>query len=70
MPPVVRSCSVCRRESNDGSHDVTGEVFICAACEADAKQFLAIQDAMWPHAPGTPKADSAGDVSLPARTSR
>lgn len=53
MPRAAR-CAVCRRQRTRGSHDETGEIFICVECEADAKQFIEIQDAIW---------GSAGDTS-------
>jgi hypothetical protein len=33
-----------------GSHDETGEIFICIDCQADAKQFIEIQDSLLGHA--------------------
>jgi len=52
-----------------GTHDSSGDVFICDRCQADAKQFLAIQDAMWGQAPGTQETEggSAEDGKMPER---
>ena len=30
-----------------GSSSAAGDVFICAECQADAKQFIEIQDSIW-----------------------
>jgi hypothetical protein len=50
MPGVPRSavtCAVRQRSRTRGSHTHTGDTFICAECEADAKQFVEIQERMW-----------------------
>jgi hypothetical protein len=39
-------CGVCRRQRTEGSLDEAGEVFVCTSCQADAKQFLEIQQAL------------------------
>jgi hypothetical protein len=41
------SCSVCQRSRTRGSYDQAHDVFICAECERDAKQFIEIQDSIW-----------------------
>ena len=41
------SCAVCQRSRTRGSHSHAGDVFICAECQADAKQFIEIQDSIW-----------------------
>ena len=46
------TCVVCRlSRRDDAQHE--GDVFICAQCQADAKQFLEIQDRIWPGASET-----------------
>jgi len=30
-----------------GHHDRSGKVFICSQCQADAEQFIRIQDTSW-----------------------
>jgi hypothetical protein len=30
-----------------GSFNDAGDIFICAKCQADAKQFIEIQDSIW-----------------------
>jgi hypothetical protein len=47
---VARSadiCAVCQWPQTRGSHNHAGDVFICADCDAAAKQFLEIRDSMW-----------------------
>ena len=38
---------VCHRLRGDGSFNDAGDVFICTECQANAKQFLEIQDRIW-----------------------
>ena len=40
-------CAVCHRRRIRGDRTDAGDVFICAGCQADAGQFVAIQDAIW-----------------------
>ena len=47
-----RSCSVCQRPRTRGSYDPAHDVFICAECMRDAKQFIEIQDSIWEKAGG------------------
>ena len=47
VPRAPVSCSVCRRHRTLGSCDESGEIFICADCQADAKQFIEIQDSLF-----------------------
>ena len=67
VAPAVRTCSVCRQQRMHGTHDSSGEVFICDGCQADAKQFLAIQDVMWDQVPGTQEIEGgpSDDVQMP-----
>jgi hypothetical protein len=37
-------CAVCHRSRIRGDRNDAGDVFICARCQADAAQFIAIQD--------------------------
>ena len=43
------TCVVCRLSRRDDTQH-EGDVFICAQCQADAKQFLEIQDRIWAEA--------------------
>ncbi len=59
----AETCVVCRRARTSGSFSRDRRLFVCAECEADADQFLAIQDALWP---GTGvAADSSGSAATP-----
>jgi len=40
-------CAVCHRKRIRGDHNQGGDVFICAECQADAAQLIAIQDSIW-----------------------
>ena len=48
MPPSVETCVVCHRSQTRGSRNQDGDIFICSECEADAEQFIEIQDTLWP----------------------
>ena len=48
-------CAVCQRSRTRG--DRAGDVFICAECQADAKQLIDIQDSIWV------EATEAGDAT-------
>jgi len=37
-------CAVCHRSNVPGNHSDAGDVFICVRCQANAAQFIAIQD--------------------------
>ena len=50
MPPSVETCVVCHRSQTRGSRNQDGDIFICSECEADAEQFIEIQDTLWPEA--------------------
>lgn len=39
-------CAVCHRSRIRGGRNAAGDVFICAQCQADAAQFIAIQDSI------------------------
>ena len=39
-------CGVCHRSRTRGGRNAAGDVFICAQCQADAAQFIAIQDSI------------------------
>jgi hypothetical protein len=47
MPPSVETCAVCHRSQTRGSRNQDGDIFICAGCQADAEQFIEIQDTLW-----------------------
>ena len=47
VPPSVETCVVCHRSQTRGSRDQDGDIFICAECQADAEQFIEIQDTLW-----------------------
>lgn len=40
-------CAACHRTSIRGDRNHGGDVFICAQCQADAAQLIAIQDSIW-----------------------
>ena len=40
-------CAVCHRTRIRGDHNHEGNVVICAECQADAAQLIAIQDNIW-----------------------
>ena len=39
-------CAVCHRSRIRGGRNAEGDVVICAQCQADAAQFIAIQDSI------------------------
>lgn len=39
-------CAVCHRSRTRGGRNAAGDVFICTQCQADAAQFIAIQDSI------------------------
>jgi hypothetical protein len=43
----VAICAACHRQRIHGDRTAAGDDFICVGCQADAKQFIAIQDAVW-----------------------
>jgi hypothetical protein len=47
VPPSVETCAVCHRSQTRGSRNQDGDLFICAECQADAEQFIEIQDTLW-----------------------
>ena len=47
MPRSAVVCAVCRQSRIRGGHNPAGDVFICAECQADASQFIEIQDSIW-----------------------
>lgn len=40
-------CGACQQPRLRGHHDRSGKVFICSQCQADAEQFIRIQDTIW-----------------------
>ena len=51
---------VCQRSQSRGSHNHAGDVFVCAECQADAKQFIEVQDSIWVEV-GEPASTDATD---------
>jgi hypothetical protein len=47
----VGICAVCHRSRARGHRTAAGDVFICTQCQADAAQFIAIQDSIIEEAP-------------------
>ena len=47
IPRPAVTCAVCHRSRTRGSHNDAGDVFIYVECQADAKQFVEIQDSIW-----------------------
>jgi hypothetical protein len=47
VPRSAVTCAVCQRSPARGSYNHAGDVFICAECQADAKQLIEIQDSIW-----------------------
>jgi len=47
VPQLVSTCSLCKRQRSHGSHDDAGDIFVCDACQADANQFIEIQENIW-----------------------
>jgi len=54
---------VCHRTQTDGSRDQGDDIFVCTGCQADADQFIQIQDTLWllPDVTG----ESSGEASTP-----
>ena len=40
-------CAVCRRKRTRGARNRAGDIFVCVECQADARQFIEIQDSVW-----------------------
>ncbi len=57
-------CVVCHRSRGHGSFNDAGDVFICTECQANAKQFLEIQDSIW--AEIAEPSDSSDQTDKPA----
>lgn len=61
-------CAVCHRSNVPGNHSDAGNVFICVRCQADAAQFIAIQDPTWtPTRPPRPDATATRGVNNTGR---
>ena len=50
VPRSAVTCGACQRSRTRGSYTSSGDVFICAECQADAKQLFEIQDRIWAEA--------------------
>jgi hypothetical protein len=57
------TCADCQRSRTRGSHNHTGDIFISAECQADAHQFIEIQDSIWVQAG---EAESTDETEKPA----
>jgi hypothetical protein len=57
------TCAVCHRKRIHGARSDSGDVFVCLQCQADARQFLEIQDSIWPEARAA--GDSSTDIDKP-----
>jgi hypothetical protein len=62
-------CAVCRRSLVRSDPNHLGDAFICAECQADATQFIDIQDLIWCEANQTADATPNGNDQLGERTS-
>ena len=70
MPRAAATCAICHRQRVRGSHDESGAIFICVQCQADAKQFIEIQDAVWGSADDTDEgAEAPSDQGPDSRAS-
>ncbi|MCP4958935.1 MAG: hypothetical protein GY925_06645 [Actinomycetia bacterium] len=61
MPRSAVICAVCHRLRVHGVFSDEGDVFICTQCQADAKQFIAIQDSIWSETTETGESIDATD---------
>ena len=57
------TCALCERLRTRGSHNHAGDIFICAECQADANQFIEIQDSISVQAG---EAESTDETKKPA----
>ena len=64
VPRSAAICAVCQRSRTRGSHNHAGDIFICAECQADAKQFIEIQDSIRVEAGGA--GESTDETEKPA----
>ena len=64
VPRPAVTCVVCQRSRSRGPHTRAGDVFICAECQADAKQLFEIQDRIWAQAGEV--GESTGGADNPA----
>lgn len=61
VPRSAVICAVCHRLRVRGSFSDAGDVFICAECQADAKQFIEIQDSIWAETAETSESSDGTD---------
>ena len=64
VPRASTTCVVCHRLRGAGSFNDAGDVFICTECQANAKQFIEIQDGIWAEIPEP--SDSGDQTDKPA----
>ena len=62
VPRTALTCVVCHRLRVRGSFSEAGDVFICAECQADAKQFIEIQGSIWAESPVCVGTDKPADL--------
>ena len=60
-------CGVCHCWRIHGDRTDTGDVFICTGCQADARQFIAIQGAIWGEAAHTSVTSDSCNQEQPPR---
>jgi len=65
VSPSVEICAVCHRSQTRGSRNQDGDIFIFAECQADAEQFIEIQDTLWLEAGAA--GESTGGASTPTQ---
>ena len=61
MTRAAATCVVCHHPRTEGSFSDNGEFFVCSRCQSDAKQFLKIQDDIWPPTTKTHAASEESD---------
>lgn len=64
MPRPSAICVVCHRLRGAGSFNDAGDVFICTECQANAKQFIEVQDSIRAEIPEP--SDSSDQTDKPA----
>ena len=64
VPRTPATCVVCHRLRGAASFNDAGDVFICTECQANAKQFIEIQDSIWAEIPEP--SDSSDQTDKPA----
>jgi hypothetical protein len=65
VPGSARTCAVCHRERGLGAVDQSGDLFVCVECQANAQQFLEIQNQIFGGAGAA--GEASDDIDKPAR---